>query len=93
VEKDTESNTHLADEEWKGVSRRYGVRTFAAQPTVNLKPTDAGVVVFIRYITRAEERSEVRFRINQEVVKFLHAKPEDVQPAKTLAPDAPVEPA
>ena len=93
VEKDTESNTHLADEEWKGVSRRYGVRSFAAHPTVNLKPTDAGVVVFIRYITRAEERSEVRFRINQEVVKLLHAKPDDVQSAETLASAAPVEPA
>ena len=90
VEKDTESNTHLADQEWQGVSRRYGVRTFAAQPTVNLKPTDAGVVVFIRYITRAEERSEVRFRINQEVVKLLHATPENVQPVETSGASAPV---
>jgi len=90
VEKDTESNTHLADQEWQGVSRRYGVRTFAAQPTVNLKPTDAGVVVLIRYITRPEDRSEVRFRINQEVVKLLHAAPEDVQPVETSAASAPV---
>jgi small-conductance mechanosensitive channel len=91
VEKDTESNTHLADQEWQGISRRYGVRTFAAQATVNLKPTDAGVVVFIRYVTRPEDRSEARFRINQEVIKLLHAAPEDVQPAKTLAPPPPVE--
>jgi hypothetical protein len=57
---------------------------------VNLKPTDAGVVVFIRYITRAEERSEVRFRINQEVVKLLHATPENVQPVETSGASAPV---
>jgi hypothetical protein len=48
-------------------------------------------VVFIRYVTRPEERSEARFRINQEVVKLLHAAPEDVKPAETVAPPAPVE--
>ena len=91
VVKDTKSNTQLADQEWQGVSRRYGVRTFAAEPTVNLKPTDAGIVVFIRYITRAEERSEVRYRINQEVVKLLHAATEDGPAAQPLNPPASVE--
>ncbi len=91
VEKDTESNTLLADQEWQGVSRRYGVRTFAAEPTVNLKPTDAGTVVMIRYITRVEERSEVRYRINQEVIKLLHGGTEDAPP-EALTPLAPAPP-
>jgi small-conductance mechanosensitive channel len=92
VEKDTESNTHLADQEWQGVSRRYGVRTFAAEPTVNLKPTDAGTVVMIRYITRVEERSEVRYRINQEVIKLLHGGAEDAPPTEAPNPLAPSTP-
>lgn len=71
VEKETENSTHLAEQEWQRVSRRYGVRSFTAQPSVNVKPTDTGVVVIVRYITRAEERTEVRFRLNHAVVRLL----------------------
>ena len=71
VEKETENSTHLAEREWQRVSRRYGVRSFTAQPSVNVKPTDTGVVVIVRYITRAEERTEVRFRLNHAVVRLL----------------------
>jgi small-conductance mechanosensitive channel len=91
VEKETESNTRLADLEWQRVSRRYGVRSFAAQPSVNLKPTDAGVVVLVRYITRAEERTEVRFRLNRAMVKLLHVGTEDAPPDGNVAPP-PAEP-
>jgi small-conductance mechanosensitive channel len=91
VDKETEPNRHLADLEWQRVSRRYGVRSFTAQPTVNLKPTDAGVVVIIRYVTRAEDRSEVRFRLSRAVVKLLHAGTEFTPPAEDLAAPAPVQ--
>ncbi|HEV2351019.1 MAG TPA: mechanosensitive ion channel domain-containing protein [Terriglobia bacterium] len=87
VEKETEGNTHLAEREWQRVSRRYGVRSFSAQPTVNVKPTDTGVVVMVRYITRAEERSESRFRLNHAVVKLLHAGAELAAPPES--PSAP----
>jgi small-conductance mechanosensitive channel len=71
AEKETESSSRLAESEWQRVSRRYGVRSFSAQPTVNVKPTDTGVIVIVRYITRAQERSDVRFRLYHEVVKLL----------------------
>jgi small-conductance mechanosensitive channel len=76
VEKETENSTHLAEREWQRVSRHYGVRSFAAGPSVNVRPTDTGVVVVVRYITRAEERSEVRSRLNHAVVKLLHRRAE-----------------
>ncbi|HLY61750.1 MAG TPA: mechanosensitive ion channel domain-containing protein [Terriglobia bacterium] len=87
AEKETENSTHLAEREWQRVSRRYGVGSFTAQPSVNVKPTDAGVVVIVRYITRAEERSEVRFRLNHAVVKLLHGGAELAPPPER--PSAP----
>lgn len=72
VAKETESFIQLAEREWQGVSHRYGTRTFTAEPTVNLKPTDNGVIAVIRYITRADERTAARFRLNYEIVKLFH---------------------
>lgn len=68
----TECNTQLAESEWQRVSSRYGTRSFSAQPTVNLKPTDTGVIAIVRYITRADERSATRFGLSHEIVKLFH---------------------
>lgn len=68
----TASNTQLADSEWQRVSSRYGTKSFSAQPSVNIKPTDNGVIAIVRYITRADERTAVRSALNHEIVKLLH---------------------
>lgn len=87
VAKETEGNLHLAESEWKGVSRRYGVRPLSAEPALNVRPTDTGVVVVVRYITRAQERAEMRYRLNHAIVKLLHGGGEVTQPAEpTPAP-------
>lgn len=92
VNKETEKNTSLADLEWQRVSRRYGVRLFNSESTVHLKPTDSGVVVNVRYITRADDRADARFRLYHEVVKLLHAGTGDLPPDETLVtPPTPVQ--
>jgi small-conductance mechanosensitive channel len=68
----TESNTQLAESEWQRVSSRYGTKAFSAQPSVNLKPTDTGVIAIVRYITRADERTATRYGLNHEIVKLFH---------------------
>jgi small-conductance mechanosensitive channel len=83
VAKETESDTHLAEQEWQRVSRRYGVRSFSAEPSVNVKPTDTGVVVIVRYITRAEDRTETRYRLNSALVKLLHHRGEILPPRES----------
>ncbi len=72
VAKETESNMQLAEREWEHVSNRYGMKTFSAGPTVNLKATGSGVVAIVRYITRAGERSAAGYRLNHEIVKLFH---------------------
>ena len=84
VAKETESDTHLAEQEWQRVSRRYGVRSFSAEPSVNVKPTDTGVVVIVRYITRAEDRTETRYRLNSALVKLLHQRGEILPPRQSV---------
>jgi len=72
VAKETESNMQLAEREWQHVSNRYGMRSFSAGPTVNLKATGSGVIAIVRYITRAGERSAAGYRLNHEIVKLFH---------------------
>lgn len=76
VKKET-ADTQAAGAEWQRVARRCGVRSFSAEPEINVKPTDAGVQLVVRYVTRANERYEVRNRLNHAIVKLF-------QPAKSL---------
>jgi hypothetical protein len=57
---------------------------FSATPTVNLRPSGAGLDILVRYVTRASERFEVRNRIYQHVVELLQ-KP--MQPETPLHPE------
>jgi small-conductance mechanosensitive channel len=72
VTKETESNAAAAEKEWQNAASNYKVRTVSAAPTVNLRPTSAGVEVHVRYISRAKERSALRARLNQALVELLH---------------------
>jgi len=77
VTKETESNAAAAEKEWQNAASNYKVRTVSAAPTVNLRPTSAGVEVHVRYISRAKERSALRARLNQALVELLHHRGAD----------------
>ena len=89
VTREIETNTKLADSEWLRVSQRYGVRAFSAEPSINVRQTDTGVVVIVRYVTRALERADVRYRLNHAFVKLLN-QGEDT-PAPAVVVPAPAE--
>jgi hypothetical protein len=77
VEHETESDATLAEEEWERVTHQYGMRTFSAKPAADLRPGPTGLMVNIRYITRAPQRYEVKSRLFQGIVGLMH-KPEKV---------------
>ena len=79
----TESQTREAEHEWENVATRYGTRSFSAQPAVNIRATDSGVIAVIRYITRADERLAMRNRLSHEIIKLLH-NGEDVDPGAEI---------
>src|SRR5208282_2727117 len=60
VNKETETNAAAAEKEWQNAASHYKVSSVSAAPTVNLRPTPAGVDVHVRYIARAQERSAIR---------------------------------
>jgi len=72
VAKETGPNTQMAEQDWQRMTHRYGVKSLPAAPTVNVRSTDEGVEVVVRYITRANERYEVRSRLNNAAVKLIH---------------------
>jgi len=74
VTKETEKNARMAEQEWERVTHRYGVKSFSAAPSISVRPASLGVEIVVRYITRAQERYEVRSHLYQAVVEILHQK-------------------
>ena len=74
VTKETDKNARLAEQEWERVTHRYGVKSFSAAPSISVRPASLGVEIVVRYITRAQERYEVRSHLYQAVVELLHQK-------------------
>jgi small-conductance mechanosensitive channel len=82
---ETAQNAQLAEKEWERVTPAYAKRTFTAAPSMTVRPGVQGVNVLVRYITRANERQEVRSRLYRAVVDLL-GKRNISQP---VTPDAP----
>jgi len=72
VARETADNLSSAQQEWQRVTHRYGVKSFAAEPAVNVRTTEAGLELTVRYVTRAEDRSAARLRLNHAIVRLLH---------------------
>jgi small-conductance mechanosensitive channel/uncharacterized protein YjiS (DUF1127 family) len=79
VVKETEANTHAAEEEWQKATTHYRVQNFSGKPVINLRPTGGGVEVHVRYITRAQDRQSTRAHLYESIVQLLHGK--EAQPA------------
>ncbi len=71
---ETEANARLAEQEWRRATTTSGLRSFSAAPTISVRPTDSGVNLIVRYITRADERDDLRSRLYRAVFEFLIGK-------------------
>jgi hypothetical protein len=72
VEKETEEDTRLAEQEWERVTHQYETRKFSAKPVVELRPSSNGLDVIVRYITRAPQRYEVKSRLFEAIIALIH---------------------
>ena len=82
---ETAKNAQQAEAEW---NRVIAGRSFNAAPSLSVRPTGTGVTVLLRYITRANERFEVRARLYRAIVELLHRR--NVVGSSVSAPSAPV---
>ena len=89
VTKETQENSRLAEQEWRRVAQSKELKGFSAAPDVSVRPVGGGVDLVIRYMTRANERHQLRSRLYHAVVELLGRG--RVTPAVT--PAAPQEPA
>jgi len=71
VERETEADAQLAEQDWERITKQYGTQTFSAKPAVDLRPGLTGLEVHVRYITRGPQRYEVKSRLFREIVGLL----------------------
>ncbi len=74
---ETEKETEVAEEEWKQANQQNGLSQFPARPSVNLRPSAAGIDVIVRFVTRAADRFDVRNRVYERVIEVTR-KPQPV---------------
>jgi len=68
----TAETAKQAEKEWQAVARsRDTAHTLTAAPAINVKPVVGGVEIAVRYITRANERYQLRAKLNQAAVDLL----------------------
>jgi Mechanosensitive ion channel len=88
--RETATNARLAEEEWKRGTPLSAKQSFSAVPSFSLRPTATGVSVLVRYITRVNERHEVRERIYRDAVELLRNTKSGESPALPPPPVNPV---
>jgi small-conductance mechanosensitive channel len=71
VSKETQGDVRLAEEEWQRVAQSKELKGFSAGPAVSIRPARNGIDVVVRYMTRANERHQVRSRVYQAVSELL----------------------
>jgi small-conductance mechanosensitive channel len=74
VQRETETDAGLAEQDWQRATNKYGTRPFSAKPAVDLRPASGqGLEVRVRYITRAPQRYEVKSKLFEAIVELLHS--------------------
>ncbi len=79
---ETVANGKLAEAEWQKATAGDTKKSFSAEPSMSVRPTGSGVDVRVRYLTRANERHEVRAKLYRAVLDLLNSakKPEGAAP-------------
>ena len=85
VTEETREDAALAEQEWRKVTHGSVVQTFEAAPAINVRPTNLGVNLVVRYVVNAHNRYPVRTRLYEKIVELLHhsRKLTSTEPAPT----------
>ena len=83
----TSETAKQAEQEWQRAARTKDMSSLTAAPAINVKPVIGGVEIAVRYITRANERYQLRAKLNQVAVDLLGQKA--VLPAAVPASTSP----
>ena len=67
----TAEGVQQAEKEWKGAAKSRGMTSQTAAPAINIKPVVGGIEIVVRYITRANERYQLRAKLYEAAVGLL----------------------
>ena len=70
----TSESAREAEKEWKSAAHSRDMGTLSAAPAINVKPIIGGVEIAVRYVTRANERYQLRAKLYQAAVDLLGTK-------------------
>ncbi len=71
VREATDADAQLAEKEWRHSFGPLAHEHASATAEIHLRPTDGGVSLYIRYVTRAVSRLETRNRLYQKILEAL----------------------
>lgn len=71
VAEETAQGAQQAELEWKAAARSRDMSGLSAAPAISVKPVAGGVEVSVRYVTRANERYQLRAKLYQAAVDLL----------------------
>ena len=74
VQEATAESTGQAEKEWQHAAHSPEMRSLSAAPAINVKPVSGGVEIAVRYITRANERYQLRSRLYQSAMSLIAKK-------------------
>jgi small-conductance mechanosensitive channel len=86
----TKETAKQAEQEWQRAAKSRQMVALSAAPAINVKPVAGGIEIAVRYITRANERYQLRAKLYQAAVDLLGGKnvPLPSPPAPTLTPSS-----
>jgi small-conductance mechanosensitive channel len=85
----TQDNAKEAGRELKSVGGSRDIGSFSAEPSINLKPVLGGVEISVRYITQANQRFQLRAKLNQAAVELLGKRGITATPVAPATPTVP----
>jgi len=70
----TTETAKQAEQEWQRAASSRQMNALSAAPAINVKPIIGGIEIAVRYITRANERYQLRAKLYQVAVDLLGQK-------------------
>jgi small-conductance mechanosensitive channel len=70
----TAKGAQQAEKEWQGTAKSREMNSQTAAPAINIKPVIGGIEIAVRYITRANERYQLRAKLYEAAVGLLGQK-------------------
>jgi len=82
----TTETAKQAEQEWQNAASSRQMTALSAAPAINVKPVVGGVEIAVRYITKANERYQLRAKLYQAAVDLLGQKGASLPAAPSSAP-------